>query len=165
MIEAAYRQASRRSGPLPNDSLSRFPLASGRPTGPVPAEYVCAGTAKHLRLFHPASAGQGGSEVLHPWLEAELTAILATLPEPEVCSFAENRRWEGWQEGLSMGITLPESLPPRRILLVLDNLIGHYRVDFVLWLFAHGIMPLYNAPWWELVAYGRIDSADSQAPG
>jgi hypothetical protein len=83
--------------------------------------------------------------VLHPWLEAELTAILATLPEPEVCSFAENRRWEGWQEGLSMGITLPESLPPLRMLLVLDNLIGHYRVDFVLWLFAHGIMPLYNA--------------------
>ena len=57
-------------------------------------------------------AGQGGSEVLHPWLQAEPTAILATLPEPEMYSFAENRRWERWQEGLSVRITLPESLLP-----------------------------------------------------
>ena len=43
-----------------------------------------------------------------------------------------------------MWSTLPESLPPLRMLLVLDNLFGHYSVDFVLWLFAHGIMPLYT---------------------
>jgi hypothetical protein len=83
--------------------------------------------------------------VLHPWLEAELTAILAPLPEPEMYSFAQNRRrWERWQEGLSVWITLPESLLPLRMLLVLDNLTEHYSVEFVLWLFAHGIMPLYT---------------------
>jgi hypothetical protein len=39
---------------------------------------------------------------------------------------------------------LPQYLPPLRLLLVLDNLTGHYTVTFVLWLFAHGIMPLYT---------------------
>jgi hypothetical protein len=52
--------------------------------------------------------------------------------------------WQSWQAGLSAPITLPETLPPLRMLLVLDNLTGHYTVDFVLWLFAHGIMPLYT---------------------
>jgi len=41
-------------------------------------------------------------------------------------------------------ITLPQALPPLRMLLILDNLAGHYTADFVLWLFAHGIMPLYT---------------------
>jgi hypothetical protein len=30
------------------------------------------------------------------------------------------------------------------MLLVWDNLTGHYTVDFVLWLFEHGIMPLFT---------------------
>jgi hypothetical protein len=30
------------------------------------------------------------------------------------------------------------------MLLVWDNLTGHYTPDFVLWLFAHGIMPLFT---------------------
>lgn len=138
----------RRSGPLPNDSLSGFPLASGRPTGPEPARICARGYGEAPDVGSSSQwpgVGQGGSEVLHPWLEAELTAILATLPEPEMYSFAENRRrWERWQEGLSLRITLPESLPPLQMLLVLDNLTGHYSLDFVLWLFAHGIMPLYT---------------------
>ena len=84
--------------------------------------------------------------MLHPWLETELARILAALPEPtEVLSAAENRRrWERWQEGLTVRITLPEVLPPLRLLLVLDNLTGHLTASFVLWLFAHGIMPLYT---------------------
>lgn len=83
--------------------------------------------------------------VLHPWLQAELTTILATLPEPAVRSPAERRlRWTRWQEGLSVRITLPQDLPALRMLLVWDNLAGHYTPDFVLWLFAHGIMPLFT---------------------
>ncbi len=118
-----------------------------------PHEYVRAGTAKQLTLFHPASGavrvrGVRGctNAVLHPWLEAQLTAILATLPAPtERLSAVENRRcWERWQEGLSARITLPESLPPLRMLLVLDNLTGHRTPSLVLWLFAHGVMPLYT---------------------
>jgi hypothetical protein len=52
--------------------------------------------------------------------------------------------WQRWQEGLSMRFTLPAALPPLRPLLVLDNLAGHKTPDFVLWLVAHGIMPLYT---------------------
>lgn len=43
-----------------------------------------------------------------------------------------------------MRFTLPKVLPPLRMLLVLDNLAGHKTPDFVLWLVAHGIMPLYT---------------------
>ena len=123
--------------------------------GPVryPHEYVREGTAKQLTLFHPASGAvrvkgvrRCPNAVLHPWLEAELAAILAALPAPaEVLGPEENRRrWERWQEGLTVRISLPADLPPRRMLLVLDNLTGHHTVDFVLWLFAHGVMPLYT---------------------
>jgi len=41
-------------------------------------------------------------------------------------------------------ITLPATLPSLRMLLVLDNPKAHYTQDFVLWLFDHGIMPLYT---------------------
>jgi hypothetical protein len=110
------------------------------------------GTAQQVTLFHPLmgqvrikGVRSVSNAVLHPWLPAELTAILATLPEPERRPPAETRRcWERWQEGLTGRITRPENLPPRRLLLVLDNLTGQYTVDFVLWLFAHGIMPLYT---------------------
>ena len=39
---------------------------------------------------------------------------------------------------------MPSELPRLRLLLVLDNLAGHRTPSFVLWLFAHGIMPLYT---------------------
>jgi hypothetical protein len=83
--------------------------------------------------------------VLHPWLKDELLAILATLPEPVILAPEENRRcWQRWQEGLTIRITLPQDLPPLRMLLVWDNLTGHYTVDLILWLFDHGIMPLFT---------------------
>lgn len=118
-----------------------------------PHDYVRRGTAKHLRLFHPASGvvrvkgvRRCTNAVLHPWLEAELARILAALPEPtERLSAEENRRrWERWQEGLTVRITLPDALPPLRMLLVLDTRTGHLTASFVRWLFAHGIMPLYT---------------------
>jgi hypothetical protein len=52
--------------------------------------------------------------------------------------------WERWQEGLSIRFTLPEDLPPLRMLLALDNLAGHKTAALVLWLVTHGIMPLYT---------------------
>ena len=84
--------------------------------------------------------------VLHPWLQAELTAILATLPAPTVPAdpTAPRAAWAQWQAGLRQPITLPAALPPLRLLLVLDNLAGHLTPSFVLWLFAHGVLPLYT---------------------
>ena len=40
--------------------------------------------------------------------------------------------------------TLSAHLPPLRLLLVLDNLIGHTNRELILWFFAHGIMPLFT---------------------
>jgi len=105
-----------------------------------------------LTLFHPASGvvrvkgvTSTANAIVHPWLEAELSDILAALPEPTVLPSEENRRgWERWQEGLTVRISLPAEPPPLRLLLVLDNLTGHYTTAFVRWLFAHGIMPLYT---------------------
>jgi hypothetical protein len=158
LIEAAYTQdvlpvwTEDEAGPY---QTLPYPGSHWHPAGePVryPQEYVRDGTAKQLTLFHPGSGEvrvkgvrSAPNVVLHPWLQAELTAILATLPEPEVLPPAENqRRWERWQDGLSVKITLPPELPPLRLLLVWDNLTGHYTVEIVLWLFAHGIMPLYT---------------------
>ena len=120
---------------------------------PYDQEYIRNGTAKLMTLFHPATGlvrvrgtQSTKNEVLHGWLQEELTEILAALPVVEhPLSPEENRlQWERWQEGLTYRITLPEVLPPLRILLVLDNLTGHRTPSLVLWLFAHGIMPLYT---------------------
>jgi hypothetical protein len=105
-----------------------------------------------LTLFHPASGqvrGKGvtsaANAVLHPWLKTELAALLATLSEPPSQSEAERRAaWERWQDGLTVRVTLPERLPPLRMLLVLDNLSGHKTPTLVLWLVEHGVMPLYT---------------------
>ncbi len=116
-------------------------------------EYIRNGTAKLLTLFHPAT-GQAPvkgvtsctNAVLHQWLQEELAIVVQSLPtgarflEPE-----ENQRlWKSWQQGLKVRFTLPQDLPPLRMLLVMDNLVGHKTPQFVLWLCAHGIMPLYT---------------------
>ncbi len=133
-----------------------YPGGSWEPGGlPAhqPHEYVRNGTAKLLTLFHPAS-GQVRvkgvtsctNAVLHPWLQGELTALLAALPSPATARdpAANRAAWAAWQVGLSWPITLPADPPPLRLLLVLDNLAGHRTPAFVLWLFAHGVMPLYT---------------------
>jgi DDE superfamily endonuclease len=116
-------------------------------------EYLRNGTAKLLTLFHPRD-GQVRVEgvrsctnvVLHGWLQAELTAILETLPsappprEPE----AQRALWLRWQAGLTRPCTLRQELPPLRLLLVLDNLAGHTTPDFVDWCMDHGILLLYT---------------------
>jgi transposase len=116
-------------------------------------EYQRNGTAKMLTLFHPAD-GQvrvkgvtsTTNAVLHPWLKDELSTVLATLPKAaeEQVSAANRAEWLVWQEGLREPLTLPEELPPLRMLLIWDNLAGHYTPEMVLWLFSHGIMPLYT---------------------
>ena len=162
LIEQAYREGSSwglavwcadEAGPyqaIPQPGASWQPV--GQPTR-YPHEYLRGGTAKLLTLFHPAT-GQlrvkgvthTPNTVLHPWLQQELTAIIAALPPlEEIPDAAANRAaWARWQAGLSVRFTLLEALPPVRVLLILDNLAGHKSATFVCWLMAHGIMPLYT---------------------
>jgi hypothetical protein len=117
-----------------------------------PHEYIRSGTAKMLTLFHPASGRirvkgvtSSANAILHPWLKEELSAILRSLPEALPFDVHTNRQfWKTWQAGLSLPITLPQELPALRMLLIWDNLRGHYTPDFILWLFAQGIMPSYT---------------------
>ena len=116
-------------------------------------EYSREGTAKLLTLFCPATGEvrvkgvtRCTNAVLHPWLKTELTAILAALPPLDVGTeaTADRAAWERWQAGLSTKATLSATLPPLRLLLVLDNLAGHTTPEFVVWCFQQGIMLLYT---------------------
>ncbi len=111
-------------------------------------EYVRAGTAKLLTLFRPATGEvrakgvrQATNAVLHPWLQAEVQAILATRTEVTVPD--EERpvlaRWETW-----LGHPPRQPKPPLRMILIWDNLAGHLSWSIVRWLFEHGVMPLYT---------------------
>jgi hypothetical protein len=138
-----------------------------------PHEYVRGNTAKLLTLFHPASGElrakgvtSSANAILHPWLECELEAVVACLPAPvapttqaAVAGLNRDARehWETWQADLSVKFTLPVALPPLRALLVLDNLVGHKTPSFVLWLVAHGVMPLYtplSGSWLNMAEHG-----------
>ena len=118
-----------------------------------PHEYERGGTAKLLTLFRPSTGHLRAkgvfstcNAVLHPWLREELSQVLAeiekqqpteTLPpeaERPLCA-----QWETW-----LGHPADSSLPPLRILLILDNLAGHLSCDLVQWFFDHGVMPLYT---------------------
>ena len=106
-----------------------------------------------LTLFHPAS-GQvrvkgvtsTRNAILHPWLKAELSAILAELPPPSHDLAAEQNRavWHTWRNGLRHTATLSAELPPLRMLLIMDNLTGHKSPELMLWFFQRGILPLYT---------------------
>ena len=161
MIERAYREGEQLGLVVWNQDeagpYATAPYAGARwlPDGQPQRqahEYLPDGTAKLLTLFHPAT-GQvrakgvtsSSNAVLHPWLQAELTAIVAALPPIDLTPSAANRaQWEVWQEGLTIRPTLPAELPPLRMLLIWDNLAGHKTPELVLWLFRHGIMPLYT---------------------
>lgn len=73
-----------------------------------------------------------------------LADIVAARPDPAVplTPAAKRALWGAWQEGLTVRFTLPETLPPLRLLLVWDNLAGHKPPEMVRWLCQHGIMPL-----------------------
>ena len=116
------------------------------------AEYIRAGTAKMLTLLHPQSGQvrvkgveQTTNAILHPWLKSELEAILTTLPPSPEHSLEENRAlWASWQADMTVKYTLARDPVPLRMILVWDNLIGHHSGNIVLWLYQHGIMPLFT---------------------
>jgi DDE superfamily endonuclease len=157
LIEQAYEQAEAAGIPLwcqdeagPYQTVPR-PGAGWRPVGAParqPHEYVRNGTAKLLTLFRPATGEvratgvrSASNAVLHPWLQAELTHILAALPPVTAPEPARPpaARWATW-----LGHPSHPSLPPLRLLLVWDNLAGHLSGAIVRWLFGHGVMPLYT---------------------
>jgi hypothetical protein len=162
LIEQAYRVGEQmglavwcqdEAGPF---KTGPYAAGSWAPTGKPPChphEHLRNGTAKLLTLFHPAT-GQVRvkgvtttiNAVLHGWLKAELTEILAALPEPAVVLAPSALRtlWAQWQAGLTVRITLPDDPPPVRLLLIWDNLAGHYTPELIVWLFHQGIMPLYT---------------------
>ena len=121
---------------------------AGHPTR-QPHEYGRLGTAKLLTLLRPATGRvwvQGvtacPNRVVHPWLQAAVSALLAELPEPEPVTdpVANRASWTRWQAGLRRRITLPAELPRLRLLLIWDNLTGHPTPELLLWLFAQGVM-------------------------
>ena len=95
-------------------------------------DYLRQGTAKLLVLFHPATGEvcakgvrQCPNTVLHPWLKAEPSTSLTTLPPPAVGEAALTQElWQRWQVGLQCRITLPQELPPLRLLGGMHNLAG-----------------------------------------
>lgn len=154
-IELAYRLAEAAGLPLwcqdeagPYQAIPQ-PGASWAPAGKPalqPHEYIRGGTAKLLTLLRPATGEvrakgvtNATNAVLHPWLQAELTEVLATLPPVTISE--DDRpplaRWATW-----LGHEPREPLPPLRLLLIWDNLAGHLSWAIVRWLFQHGIMPL-----------------------
>jgi DDE superfamily endonuclease len=114
-----------------------------------PHEYVRGGTAKLLTLFHPASGHvrargvtSSANVVLHPWLKATLTDILAGLPAAPTLPEADLpvlRRRETW-----LGQPPSAPRPPIRLILIWDNLAGHKTAALVDWLHQQGIVPLYT---------------------
>jgi len=126
------------------------PGASWQPVGRPrrqPHEYVRGGTAKLLTLFRPATGevrGKGVTNapnvVLHPWLQAEVTQVLAALPAPPpAAERPPAAQWATW-----LGHEPHALLPPLRLILIWDNLAGHRSWSIMQWLFRHGVMPLYT---------------------
>ena len=77
----------------------------------------------------------------------QLTAILAdqplVMPLPEMVA-ANRTFWESWREGLQLKATLSQSLPCLRLLLIMDNLVGHKNPNWLCWCFSQGILPIYT---------------------
>ena len=102
---------------------------------------------KLLTLFRPAT-GELRAEpverttnaILHPWLKAQLLAILEQCPPaPEVVP--EGRRWQDW-DIYPAAEQLDRFFPPVRMLLIWDNLAGHKSPSLTQWCAEHGILLL-----------------------
>jgi hypothetical protein len=163
LIEQAY-QAGESAGVMvlcedeagPYQALPQ-PGASWQPEGKAslhPHEYVRGGTAKLLTLFRPATGElrakgviSAPNAVLHPWLKEQLLEVLAKIenkqPSDQLPPEAERPLAAQWRTWL-LPHESTQGLPPLRILLVWDNLAGHLTPDLVIWLFQHGVMPLYT---------------------
>ena len=110
-----------------------------------------------LTLFNPATGKvrlkgvtHSTNAILHPWFKEQLSEILKAMPDmPQIDPQINQEIRTAWQKGLSRRITFPQVLPSLRMLLVWDNLKGHHTPEMVLWLFAHGVMPLFTpVGWW-----------------
>jgi hypothetical protein len=163
LIELAYQIGEQLGLPVwctdqagPFQTLP-YPGQSWQPGGQPerqPHEYIRNGVAKLLTLFHPSDGQLRAkgvtrcpNDVLHAWLKAQLGEILTSLPTPSADLTAEMQQatWQRWLTGLvAHPALLLDQLPPLRLLLVLDNLKGHKSPDFVAWLLAQGILPLYT---------------------
>jgi hypothetical protein len=128
------------------------PGESWRPEGTPekdPHEYFRGGTAKMLTLFCPkdgelrsSAVGRTTNSALHPWLMGELEDILSGLTEPEDMLLRDWSNWR-WSDERIHEYTLSPA-PYVRMLLVLDNLTGHYSRSFVGWCLEHGVALLYT---------------------
>ncbi len=150
MIEQAYRRGEARGLPVwcqdeagPYQAIPQPGASwqSAEQPARQPHEYIRGGTAKLLTLFRPATGEvraigveAAPNAVLHPWLQGELTQILAELPPPDAAG-----EWDEW-----WGYHLNRVLPPPRLLLIWDNLAGHKSDTMVEWLLEHGVIPLYT---------------------
>lgn len=157
MIDRAYRTAEDLGIPLwcedeagPYQAIPQ-PGPSWQPVGcPAhrPHEYLRGGTAKLLTLFRPATGEVRAAPVtgapnavLHPWLQAEVAAILADLP-PVPDPAAPGRHAWFWWWGSDEAPAWLAPLPPVRLLLVWDNLAGHRTPALVAWLLERGVWVL-----------------------
>ena len=92
--------------------------------------------------------------VLHPWRHAELERALANLPPVTVPADARPPLAR-WATGLGSSRDGPLPLPPLRLILVWDNLAGHLSAEVVIWLYQHGVLPVYtplSGSWLTLAA-------------
>jgi hypothetical protein len=157
VIERAYRTAEGLGIPLwcedeagPYQAIPQ-PGASWQPQGmPAhrPHEYIRGGTAKLLTLFRPATGevraapvAHTPNAILHPWVQQEVSALLAALP-PVPDPAAPGRRAHDWWWGEGDPPPWLADLPPVRLLLVWDNLAGHRTPALVDWLVERGVWPL-----------------------
>lgn len=114
-----------------------------------PHEYIRGGTVKLLTLFRPATGElraepvqSAANAVLHPWLQQELTTILEACP-PAAQTPTIGRSWADWDYHAEAHLR-DELLPPLRMLLIWDNLKGHYTPAMARWCDEQGIGLLYT---------------------
>ena len=142
-----------RGRPVPDGPAPRPVLAAGGRAGPAAARVRPRRHGQGADPVPPgrrAGPGRGRDDL--PERGAAPLAEAGTgrhpgrdCPTPPPTADASRAAWERWQEGLARrSRPCRQQLPPLRVLLVLDNLAGHKTPEFVLWLFAHGVMPLYT---------------------
>ena len=162
LIEDAYRTGEAmglavwctdQAGPLPDDPLPRPVLAARGRAGAAAARVPPRRHGQGPDAVPPGRRpgprrGRDGLPQRGPAPLAEAGAgrdpgrdARARRPSPPR---GGARPGSGGRRACSIKPTLPDELPPLRMLLVLDNLAGHKTPEFVCWLFAHGIMPLYT---------------------
>lgn len=106
-----------------------------------------------LTLLHPKigqvrvrAVTHRRNETLHSGLKTELAHLRDTLPEPTTRRDADSQRalWESWRSGLTVKPTRSTELPPLRLLLGMDHLVGHKNPAWLVGCFQQGSLPIYT---------------------